>query len=159
MPETAMPEPITLITLIAFGAALVLTLVLAAWLTPRHWWRRPNLRAFAVLAIGTCALGSVLLCFVPASRPAGAAAPLASIAVPAHDLPGAGVRYRVIDDLNLRAHSGIGGARIAVIRAGAMVTATGVRERDWWQVSAAVGGREVRGWASSLWLRRSDELR
>jgi hypothetical protein len=37
------------------------------------------------------------------------------------------------------------------------VTATGTAEGDWWRVRARVDGRELEGWASSLWLRRADE--
>jgi hypothetical protein len=40
-----------------------------------------------------------------------------------------------------------------------MVTATGARDGDWWQVSAKVGGKPVSGWVSSLWLRRAEELK
>jgi hypothetical protein len=49
--------------------------------------------------------------------------------------------------------------RVAVVPIGASVTATGERKGDWWQVSARVDGREVRGWVSSLWLRRPEEAR
>ncbi|MDB5754006.1 MAG: bacterial domain protein, partial [Massilia sp.] len=49
----------------AFAVGLALTLVLAAFLTPAHWWRRPNLRALAILAAGTWGIGSLLLGLAP----------------------------------------------------------------------------------------------
>ena len=49
----------------AFALGLALTLVLAAFLTPRGWWRRPNLRALAILAAGTWSLGSLILPLLP----------------------------------------------------------------------------------------------
>jgi len=140
----------------AFGAGLVATLVLAALLTPHGWWRRPNLRALAILALGTWGIGSLLLAWLPAS--ALAATPGAqAIARPAPMLPGAGVRYRVADDLNLRSAKGTGARRLAVVPAGTVVTATGLRDGDWWQLRARLAGKDVAGWSSSLWLRRADE--
>lgn len=134
----------------AFGAGLVATLVLAAWLTPRAWWRRANARALAVLAVGTLAIGAMLLwLFGPPQR--AVAAMLTPIPLQAHGT------YTVYRDLNLRASSGVSSRRLAVVPAGASITFTGLRDGDWWQVRAQVDGREVRGWASSLWLRRSDE--
>ncbi|MDM5176936.1 SH3 domain-containing protein [Massilia sp. DJPM01] len=136
----------------AYAAGLVATLVLAAWLTPARWWRRPNLRAASILVAGTWALGALLLSLLPPQppmQPALAAAP------PSY----AGVSYTVFDDLNLRADKGIGARRIAVAPAGTVVTTTGLRDGDWWQVSARIEGKEVRGWSSSLWLRRAEEAR
>ena len=43
------------------------------------------------------------------------------------------------------------------LRAGTVVSATGATDGDWWRVRARVDGRDVDGWASSLWLRRTDE--
>ncbi|MTV56510.1 SH3 domain-containing protein, partial [Massilia buxea] len=37
----------------AYLLALAITLVLAAFLTPRRWWRRPTARGLAVLGAGT----------------------------------------------------------------------------------------------------------
>ncbi len=136
-------------TAVAYGAGLIATLVLAAWLTPRHWWHRPNVRALAVLAGGTWGIGALLLSL--AQGPALAAAPLPRVA--------SVNTFRVQDDLNLRAAKGTGGARIGVVPAGTLVTTTGLRDGDWWHVSARVNGRELRGWSSSLWLRRPDEGR
>lgn len=141
-------------TLAAFGIALVATLVLAALLTPASWWRRPNLRALAVVALGTWGIGTLLLGFASTPTPAMAAA---TPAAPGQLLPGAGVRYRVADDLNLRTAKGTSAPRIAVVPAGQVVTATGVRDGDWWRLRAQVDGREVEGWSSSLWLRRVGE--
>jgi len=139
-------------TLLAYGAALLLTLCLAAWLTPRSWWRRANARALAVLAGGTLLIGTLLhTLFAPAQ-------PAPQIAAAAHgQLPVAGQRYRAWDNLNLRSSVGVGSQRLAVLPAGARVTASGRHQGDWWEVSALVNGRRQDGWASSLWLRRSDE--
>ena len=144
--------------LLACGAAaLVLTLVLAAFLTPRHWWRRANARALAVLAGGTALFGYLFMLgastWFPPPAPLALVASItpASIVAPIHT-------YRVFDDLNVRAASGTGAARIAVVPAGANVTTTGRRDGDWWEVTATVDGRPVTGWASSLWLRRADEV-
>jgi hypothetical protein len=137
------------------AAALALTLVLAAFSTPRHWWRRANARALAVLVGGTALFAVVFMLGASAWFP-GPITPMAVLAAP----PGV-VRhtYRVFDDLNLRAASGTGAARIAVVPAGTAVTTTGRTAGDWWEVTARVGGQDVTGWASSLWLRRGDETR
>lgn len=150
----------TLAPLPAYAAGLVLTLCLAAWLTPRAWWRRANARAGAVLAGGTLVLGGLLAAaFAPSTTAAMAAPPVLAPDVPVPDAPVAGARYLVRDHLNLRADTGVNARRLAVVPAGAQVTATGVRRGDWWQVEAEVGGRRLDGWASSLWLRRADEGR
>jgi ferric-dicitrate binding protein FerR (iron transport regulator) len=141
----------------AFGAGLLATIVLAAYLTPGRWWRRANARALTVLAAGTCAIGSLLLWI--AGGPGGAADPAASAAELRPESALAGRSFRVFDNLNLRAASGVGARREVVVPAGTTVTATGARDGDWWEVSARIGGHEVRGWASSLWLRRADERR
>ena len=134
----------------AFAIGLVATLVLAAFLTPGRWWKRPNVRALAILAVGTWGIGSLLLAMATTPATEGIAAirpaPLA-----------AGRTYHVFEDLNLRCASGIGARRVTVVPVGAMVTATGARDGDWWEVSAKVGGKYVTGWVSSLWLRRADE--
>ncbi len=147
-------------TLAVYSAALVATLILAAYLTPAHWWRQLNLRALAVVAIGTWAIGSLLMLLVPQERRQLAlvspTSGIASLSRPARPAPGS---YRVFEDLNLRSARGTAAPRIAVVPAGAVVTTTGLRDGDWWQVSARVNGREVLGWSSSLWLRRADERR
>jgi len=137
-------------TVAVWAAAFALTLVLAAWCTPRAWWRRPNLRALAVLAGGTLGLGLLLSTLLPAAPPQVQAMVVAGG-------PAAGARYRVVDDLNLREDRGVRAARMRVLRAGTVVSATGATDGDWWRVRARVGGRDVEGWASSLWLRRIDE--
>jgi len=143
-----------------FGAALVLTLVAAAWMTPRIWWKRANARALAVLVLGTGAIGSALWWFAD-PLPAQAQADLpAQPALAFHqDAPLPGRSYRVADALNLRAAGGVGSPRVTVLPAGAIVTATGEQDGDWWRVQADVGGVREEGWASSLWLRRADERR
>lgn len=154
-------------TIGAFALALALTLVLAAFLTPRAWWRRPNLAALAILASGTWGFGSLLLSLAPA--PAMAMAAMTNIepsragVVPAAAgmptaQPTAGRTYRVFEHLNLRAAGGTGTRRVAVVPPGALVTATGARAGDWWEVSASIKGERITGWVSSLWLRRADEL-
>lgn len=148
--------PVSPTVLACFGAAFVCTLVLAGWLTPRAWWRRANLRALSVLGAGTAVIGCLLLLVLGAWPHARPPAPqLAAVTPPAPQR----LHYRVYDDLNLRAARGTGAARIAVVPVGSVVTATGVRDGDWWQVQAQVDGRLVQGWASSLWLRRADERR
>jgi hypothetical protein len=142
---------------LAYAAALVLTLVLAAFLTPSHWWRRPNLRALAVTGLGTWGIASLILLVAatPATRSV-AGVPHARSA-PQAPAPARRITYRVFDDLNLRAARGTASPRIAVVPAGALVTSTGLRDGDWWQLSARVDGKQVVGWSSSLWLRRADE--
>ncbi|MDB5918158.1 MAG: hypothetical protein JWR40_2392 [Massilia sp.] len=147
-----------------FALALALTLVLAAFLTPRAWWRRPNLAALAILAAGTWGFGSLLLSFAPAPAMAatgkvGQPLPgvgLAAIGMPAAK-PTAGRTYHVFEHLNLRAAGGTGTRRVAVVPPGTLVSATGAREGDWWEVSASIEGKRITGWVSSLWLRRADE--
>ena len=126
----------------AVAIGLVVTLTLAAWLTPSHWWRQLNLRALAIVGLGTWGVAALVLWL---------AQPQPQL------LADAGRTYHVYDDLNLRAEKGTASRRIALVPAGTLVTTTGMRDGDWWQVSARVGGKEVRGWSSSLWLRRADE--
>jgi hypothetical protein len=130
---------------LVWAGALAATLVLAAWCTPRAWWRRPNLRALAVGAGGTLGVGLLFSALLPA-----APVPLAVAAGPA-----AGARYLVVDDLNLREDRGVRAPRMRVLRVGTVVSATGATDGDWWRVR--VEGSGVEGWASSLWLRRTDE--
>jgi hypothetical protein len=142
----------------AFAVGLAFTLVLAAFLTPGSWWKRPNVRALAILVAGTWGIGSLLLWLMP--TPAMATAPAtAGIAAIRPAALTAGRTYHVFEDLNLRAESGISARRVAVVPVGTIVTATGTRQGDWWEVRAKVGGKEVTGWVSSLWLRRADEHR
>ena len=144
-----------------WAAALALTLLLAAWLTPRNWWRRPNLRALGVLAGGTLAFGLLLSSLLPGAAvtpPPTAAAETVTPPAPAHaGRPAPGGRYLVIDNLNLRDGNGVRAQRVAVLHAGSAVVTTGAADGDWWQVRARVDGQAREGWASSLWLRRADE--
>jgi len=146
----------------AVALALLATLMLAAWLTPAHWWRQLNARAIAVVGLGTWGIASLLLALLPAQPGAVAATPVArgvtplSATLPANQADAART-YRVQEDLNLRAARGTAAPRIAVVPAGTLVTTTGVRDGDWWQLSARVDGRQVQGWSSSLWLRRTGE--
>lgn len=145
------------------GAALLATLALAARFTPGDWWRRPNARALAVLVLGTCAIGGALW-WIAAPRADATGTVASSLQQKAEQkvqqsAPLAGRGYRVADALNLRASTGIGARRVAVLPAGSVVTASGVADGDWWQVRTRVDGRSVEGWASSLWLRRVDEER
>ena len=135
---------------LVWGGALAATLVLAAWCTPRAWWRRPNLRALAVLAGGTLGFGLLFPALMPAAPvpvPVAASAPAAG--------PATGARYRVVADLNLREDHGVRATRMRVLPAGTIVSTTGATDGDWWRVRA--DGGAVEGWASSLWLRRTDE--
>ena len=162
----------------AFALGLAITLFLAAYLTPRQWWRRPNARALLIMVAGAWAFGSLLLYFAqqrpdwpvlawlqPASSSAGGDDIVATAAAPTA-APGAaaasaaliaGQPFQVHRDLNLRAAAGVATARLVTVPAGATVTPTGARDGDWWQVKARVAGRETEGWVSSLWLRRSGE--
>lgn len=149
--------------LAAATAALALTLALAARLTPRAWWRRPNLHALGVLGGGTLVFGALFLALLgrPAAAPPAALATLDPAAAPATSAarPAPGARYLAIDDLNLRDGNGVRAQRVAVLRAGTAVVTTGAAQGDWWQVRARVDGAAREGWASSLWLRRADERR
>jgi hypothetical protein len=131
-----------------WAGALAATLVLAAWCTPRAWWRRPNLRALAVVAGGTLGFGLLFSTLLPR-----APVPATTAAIG----PMAGAHYRVVDDLNLREDRGVRAARMRVLPAGTVVSTTGAADGDWWRVR--VEGSGVEGWASSLWLRRTDERR
>ncbi len=150
---------VSYLALAAFGVGLIATLVLAAWLTPARWWRQLNARAIAIVGLGTWGIGTLVLWLVQANTPAPrTAATPATMGIAALSVaPGAGRSYRVHEDLNLRAGKGTGARRIAIVPAGSVVTTTGAGDGDWWQVSARVGGKEMRGWSSSLWLRRADE--
>jgi hypothetical protein len=53
----------------AWLAGLAVTLVLASWLTPREWWRRPTLRNLCIAGLGTWAFGSLILHFASAPLP------------------------------------------------------------------------------------------
>ncbi|QBE66894.1 SH3 domain-containing protein [Pseudoduganella lutea] len=147
----------------AYGLALAFTLVLAAFLTPARWWRRPTARGVAILGTGTWAFGALLLHLV-APPMAGAVqtdVPMqqAASSLPAN-VPAAGQPYRVHRDLNVRDAAGVGAARMAVVPAGAVVTPTGARHGDWWQIryDGAGSAQATRtGWASSLWLRSAAE--
>lgn len=151
----------------AFGAAFIITLVLAAFLTPASWWKRPNVRALSVMVLGTWAIGSLLTGLDHAPARAGTAVASAQGSSrqegsrqgdsTSGTTPVSGAAYRVHDDLNIRAGKGIAARRVGVVPAGAVVTATGVRDGDWWQVRLVVDGKAVEGWSSSLWLRRADE--
>lgn len=155
--------------LAAFGLGLAATLVLAAWLTPRAWWRRPNLRALLVVAGGTWGLGSLAALMLPAQAatttvtavaavvPLAPVAPLASFAPPLVVTQAPAQTYRAHRDINLRSSPGTGSRRIAIIAAGTSVEASGWRDGDWWQLTATLDGKRQSGWASSLWLRRIDE--
>ncbi len=147
------------ITLAAYAAGLAVTLVLASFLTPARWWRNANARAAAILAGGTWGIASLLLWMAQAPQPAWAASKPAALAALPAAVPAApkGGAYRTYRSLNVRSSTGTGAARLAVLPAGAIVTATGVRSGDWWQVRTEVDGKPVSGWASSLWLRRADE--
>jgi type II secretory pathway pseudopilin PulG len=159
-----MPTGIALIVA-ALLAGLLATLVLAAFATPRQWWRRANARALAFVAAGTLGIAALLL-WLAGEPPCLPKALLAGAPAVSHEAdattaapPFAGRRYRVHDDLNLRSAGGVESPRMAVVPAGSTVVATGEQSGEWWRVRARVQGREFEGWASSLWLRRPDERR
>lgn len=144
----------------AFAAGLALTLFLAAYLTPRRWWRRPNARALLIAAVGAWGFGSLILYALPGAQPVVAATlPPAGGTLAGVSGVSAGQPFRVHRALNLRATAGIDAPRLLTVPAGATVTATGLRSGDWWQirVGASIDGRARTGWASSLWLRRASD--
>lgn len=141
----------------AYLAGLAMTLFLAAYLTPRDWWRRPNLRALLISIAGAWGFGSLLLCCLPRPASAGPKVATSAPADAAIARPIAGQAFRVHRDLNLRAAPGVDAARLLTVPVGASVTPTGVQRGDWWQITARVDGHDSTGWASSLWLRRSGE--
>jgi hypothetical protein len=143
---------------LGLGFGLILTLVLAAWLTPRRWWRRPTAGNLALAGGGTLAFGILFAALLPApvhSQAGLSTAAPAFAAMPPQAAPV--LRYRVIDDLNLRTAKATGAPRLAVLPAGTLVTPLGRPDGDWLQVRASVKGKPVEGWTSSLWLRRVDE--
>ena len=155
---------VTTLGIAATLIGLTVTLVLAAWLTPARWWRQLNARALAIVGLGTWGIASLLLWLAQSQQAFQSTAPaMTAMAATSGVAPLkarsqlAGLTYRAYDDLNLRAEKGTAARRIAVVPAGTVVTTTGARDGDWWQVSARVGGKDVRGWSSSLWLRRADE--
>lgn len=153
----------------AFLAGLAITLVLACWLTPRAWWRRPTVRNLFIVGAGTWAFGSLILYFASAPLPQMAQAGLPSAFAPlrpgmettrqASPQPSSAAApvFRVHRDLNLRASASVEAPRLALVPAGASVTPTGVRSGDWWQVRTLADGKHSTGWVSSLWLRRTAE--
>ncbi|UGQ48316.1 SH3 domain-containing protein [Massilia endophytica] len=152
----------TLQTVFIAAAALCMTLVLASFLTPRSWWRRPTVRGIAVLGGGTWAISALLLHFaavgtLPFSSALANASAESALADPSAAPPFAGRPYRVHRDLNLRSEASVSSPRLAIVPAGATVTPTGEQRGDWWQIHANADGKLQTGWASSLWLRRSGE--
>ncbi|MES2350738.1 MAG: SH3 domain-containing protein, partial [Pseudomonadota bacterium] len=116
----------------AFAAGLVITLFLAAYLTPRQWWRRPNARALLIMVAGAWAFGSLILYaahgrqtendVAVAATPdrnaearaitaAMAARDAAARVAPSSSRPIAGISFAVHRDLNLRAAAGVHSAR------------------------------------------------
>lgn len=165
-------DAIQLHAVAAFVAGLIITLVLAAYLTPRGWWKRPNARALFIMVAGAWGFGSLILYAThapaaatthaaPGRNAAGDAQAQATPPAASGSVQAAAARdgqpFRVHRDLNLRTAPGVQAARVIVVPAGAIVTPTGQHDGDWWQVSATIDGRVQTGWASSLWLRRSGE--
>jgi hypothetical protein len=160
MTSMTMSAPTQAATAAAYALGLALTLVLAGCLSPRRWWRRPTAGNLALAGGGTLAFGLLFCVLFAAMMPArpllAEAMPLATLPPPpVHAAPAP--RYRVIDDLNLRAAKATGAPRLAVLPPGTLVTPTGLADGDWLQIRARYKGRTVEGWASSLWLRRVDE--
>lgn len=144
----------------AYLGGLAATLVLACYLTPAKWWHRPTLRNMSLVAAGTWTIGALVLHAFggPARAAAAPAVPATAVAAEAAaPAPADLTPFRVHRDLNLRVAAGTGAARLATIPAGTMVTPTGIRSGDWWQVRAEADGTTQTGWASSLWLRRQAE--
>ncbi|MFC0168417.1 SH3 domain-containing protein [Pseudoduganella danionis] len=155
-----------------YPAALLVTLVLAAYCTPRRWWRQLNLRAIAVTLGGTLLFAQLFSHWLlPAHAASGVADSSGhSATASARDDSAAALQsgaaagsaaraqpFIVHHDLNLRYAAGVQATRMRTIPAGALVTPTGQRQGDWWQISACNRGQCSTGWVSSLWLRRSEE--
>jgi|GEM_PF-1467153 len=160
MSAMTMSAPTQAATVAAYALGLALTLVLAGCLSPRRWWRRPTAGNLALAGGGTLAFGllfCVLFAALMPARPRTADAMPLMTPMPAPVHAPAPARYRVIDDLNLRAAKATGAPRLAVLPPGTLVTPTGLADGDWLQIRAHYKGRTVEGWASSLWLRRVDE--
>jgi hypothetical protein len=143
--------------LAAYAGGLALTLILACYLTPARWWHRPTLRNLGIVALGTWCIGALLLqgfggASVAEAAPVERAATQLDNGMKLGSSP-----FRVHHALNLRAAPGTSAARLGVIPAGSVVTPTGERNGDWWQVRADMDGKTQTGWASSLWLRRQAE--
>jgi hypothetical protein len=151
----------------AFATGLAFTLFLAAYLTPRSWWRRPNARALLIATVGAWGFGSLILYALPGApvvaatlpSPGSANADQSSTIASASASAIAGQPFHVHRDLNLRVTAGVDAPRLLTVPAGATVIATGRRSGDWWQVAASVDGHQRTGWASSLWLRRGSDDR
>jgi hypothetical protein len=158
-------DAVKLSAVAAFAAGLVVTLFLAAYLTPRAWWRRPNARALFIMVAGAWGFGSLILYATHGPASAQARPVIAATTAIAVEDSGAeswrnaaaGRPFLVHRDLNLRAAPGVHAARLAIVPAGAEATPTGMRNGDWWQIKTSINGRENTGWVSSLWLRRSGE--
>jgi hypothetical protein len=159
-------EAVKLYAVAAFAAGLIVTLFLAAYLTPRTWWRRPNTRALLIMVVGAWGFGSLIL-YATHGAASAQASPLIAATTPtaftddsateSWRSAAAGHPFLVHRDLNLRAAPGVHAARLAIVPAGAEATPTGMRNGDWWQIKTSVNGHENTGWVSSLWLRRSGE--
>ena len=65
-------ETAKLWALCAFPAGLVITLFLAAYLTPNQWWRRANARALLIMVVGAWGVGSLILYGFQGAAPAAA---------------------------------------------------------------------------------------
>lgn len=157
-------ETAKLYALCAFATGLVITLFLAAYLTPNQWWRRANARALLIMVVGAWGFGSLILYAVQGTRPVAAGTLEGATNQPSASAPArlppeliTGKSFQVHRDLNVRTAAGVHAARLTTVPAGATVTPTGVREGDWWQVTTSASGREQTGWVSSLWLRRGGE--
>jgi hypothetical protein len=159
-------EAVKLYAVAAFAAGLIVTLFLAAYLTPRTWWRRPNARALLIMVAGAWGFGSLILYATHGAASAKASPVIAATAptlatddsaLESWRSAAPGRPFLVHRDLNLRAAPGVHAARLAIVPAGAEATPTGMRNGDWWQIKTSVNGHENTGWVSSLWLRRSGE--
>ncbi len=62
--------------------------------------------------------------------------------------------YRVYHRLNVRQAAGVQSPWIATLNRGEAVQFDGATQGDWWRIRTQAGN----GWASSLWLRRPQEM-
>lgn len=157
---------------LAWPLASALLLLLAAGLTPRHWWRQLTLFAMLGIVGGGYVLARLLGPLVMLPEPALALAAPGGPGRHASHVPPAGragsvgqvvsvdsagavgsVGFRVREPLNLRRAAGTDAPWLVTLPGGALVRPTGQRRGDWWQVTS-VGHT---GWVNSLWLRQIGE--
>lgn len=75
----------------------------------------------------------------------------------AHAIAEAGDTFRADQLLNIRSGPGVDHGMVARVQQDDLVTLTGVRHGEWWQVKHTHRAVTTTGWVFSLWLRRFSE--